>query len=124
MTAALKLPLPVAPAESFEITLEHGYDIDTDTLTLDVDCSEFGRAFTVAWCAWEETMALVPDGKGGRGHWTGFGPDGKPDGCVQSREECPVNEAMALLRWLCSSTTVRMVHERWVRKALEIHDPR
>jgi hypothetical protein len=108
----------------FEISLEHGYDLLTDELTLDVDCRDFERSFKVTWCASQREWALVPDGKGGRGHWTGLGPDGEPDGCEQSREECPVNEAMALGAWLRTSLKVREVRERWMAESRSVHDPR
>ena len=89
-------PVATKPRYDFEVMGEHGYDLATDTLTIDVDSEERGRAYRVKWCAADETMAVVA-------HWTGFGEDGQPDGCAPSKLECPVNDAQDLLAWLMLS---------------------
>ena len=86
-------PLRTKPQYDFAVMNELDYDIVNDWLTIDVDSEERGRAYRIEWRATDEAMAVVA-------HWTGFGEDGEPDGCVPSKDECPVNDAQDLLTWL------------------------
>ena len=129
---AMSLPLRTRkadPSPHFKIIDTFSYDLLTDVLRLDIDCPDTGRAFAVEWNAENGVMALLPDGKGGKGHWTGLGTDGEPDGCEQSREECPVNEALALNLWLEKSLKdpthpVAVARQWWIEREYEIRDPR